>query len=240
MAENPMKALGAKKLILLAGGAAAVFLMALLLHLYLCGMLSVGSPHLRPAQGYAMVDSILAAWAESGEVGAAGSARALYRDSNGAEKDKQAASGPEDSGAEADTAPRNPDAPPDTTAADRSADRTAGSEEEAAAGIQGSRQTPAGETPVEVGLDPGHALETDVEPLLPFDENKLARLVRVYEKMRPKQVAIILTTMPDRQVVIILSHMKENKAAQVLAEMEPGKAARISQSLLNWSGEEPE
>jgi len=235
-----MKALGAKRIILLAGGAVAVFLVALLLHLYLCGMLSLGSPHLKPALGYAMVDSILGAWAESGEVGAARSAQALYRGSTGMDADTQAAAGPDDSGTEAEAAPRNPDASPDMLVLDPSTDQAAGSDEEAAAKVQGTMEAPSGGTSPAVGSDPGDALETDVEPLLPFDENKLARLVRVYEKMRPKQVAIILTTMPDRQVVTILSHMKENKAAQVLADMEPGKAARISQSLVNWSNEESE
>ena len=61
---------------------------------------------------------------------------------------------------------------------------------------------------------------------------QMARLVRVYEKMRPRQVALILGTMPEPEAVSILAEMKEKQTAKVLAEMDAQKAARISRILM--------
>ncbi len=235
MVENPLKVLGLKRVILLAWGALIVFGVSVLMHLYIYGMLNLSSPHLRPADGYAAVDSVLASWAESEELQptilSPGRSDERTRDASMAE-------------------------PPEGTDSDPGGELTneesrSNSEELTEEGgdeiVGGELQhtvndpPPAGDAASStestgiVEADSAAAGEEGLEPLLPFDESKLSRLVRVYEKMRPKQVAVILTTMPDRQVVTILSHMKENKAAQVLAEIEPGKAARISQALMNWS-----
>ena len=240
MAENPLKGLGLKRIVLLAGGALIVFVISVLLHLYVCGVLNLASPHLRPIEGYAAVDSILASWAESGETGEPVGAEVRAERSAGNETGSTG-SGERTGG---------------TDGANASTENLGGTSHAEAPEERGTEE--AGAVPPEVDTTSSQAKETEssadpagvtgpgsgqsaaegVEALLPFDESKLSRLVRVYEKMRPKQVAVILTTMPDRQVVTILSHMKENKAAQILGEMEPGKAARISQTLLNWSAYE--
>ncbi len=82
------------------------------------------------------------------------------------------------------------------------------------------------------------AAEEDIDQMMALQPERMARLVRVYEKMRPKQVALILGTMPERQASSILQDMKDQSAAKVLAEMEPGKAARMSQLLIRTAGNE--
>jgi hypothetical protein len=211
MAGNGVKGFDVKRVGLLAAGAVVVSLIALVVQLYVCGMLSLSAPHLRPAPGYAMADSILASW-EAKKAADETAAETAIRE-GAAGQLPTAGESPEPAASTADTAA---EAQPQTGSGPEEAGTSLAPAESDSAGAGG-----------EVG-----------EPLLPFDETKLARLVRVYEKMRPKQVAIILMTMPDQQAVTILSHMKENKAAQVLAEMEAGKAARISQALVNWSDDE--
>jgi hypothetical protein len=66
----------------------------------------------------------------------------------------------------------------------------------------------------------------------PADPQQLVRLVRVYEKMRPKQVAQVFDSLPDDQTVAMLSKMSERAAAKVIAAMEPTNAARLSQMMV--------
>ncbi|GEM_PF-2419524 len=239
MAENPLKGLGLKRIVFLAGGALVVFVISALLHLYVCGVLNLASPHLRPVEGYAAVDSILASWAESEEA----------REPVGTEASAARPPGTEAGSPESEERTGETDRPVGTNGSAENREGTSNTEAPEEGGTE-----EAGAVPPEVdttspqakntesSADPtglsepgsGQSAAEEIESLLPFDESKLSRLVRVYEKMRPKQVAVILTTMQDRQVVTILSHMKENKAAQILGEMEPGKAARISQTLMNW------
>ena len=88
-----------------------------------------------------------------------------------------------------------------------------------------------GRAPQEVAASEDSSKES-AKDVGPFDPEKMARLVRVYEKMRPKQVGLILDTMPDAQSVAVLRSMKDRAAAQVMAAMEPSKAARMSRLLV--------
>lgn len=72
----------------------------------------------------------------------------------------------------------------------------------------------------------------DTSPAPPADAPQLARLVRVYEKMRPKQVAQVFDSLPDDQTVAMLSKMNDRAAAKVIAAMDPTNAARLSQMLV--------
>lgn len=72
----------------------------------------------------------------------------------------------------------------------------------------------------------------DTAPTPPAEEPQLARLVRVYEKMRPKQVAQVFDSLPDEQTVAMLSKMNDRAAAKVIAAMDPTNAARLSQMLV--------
>lgn len=72
----------------------------------------------------------------------------------------------------------------------------------------------------------------DTAPAPAAEGPQLARLVRVYEKMRPKQVAQVFDSLPDEQTVAMLSKMNERAAAKVIAAMDPANAARLSQMLV--------
>ncbi len=73
------------------------------------------------------------------------------------------------------------------------------------------------------------------EQNLPFEQEKLTRLVKVYEKMRAKQVAMILDTMSDTKSAMILANMKDKNAAEVLAAIDAKKAARLSELIVRMS-----
>lgn len=81
--------------------------------------------------------------------------------------------------------------------------------------------------------DTSGADEPAVDLLSPaLGSGKLTRMVRVYEKMKPKQVAQILDSLPDQSTVAILDSMSDRAAAKVIAMMDPGNAARLSQVLV--------
>jgi hypothetical protein len=87
--------------------------------------------------------------------------------------------------------------------------------------VAASGEYPGAETPAE-----------DTSPTPPADGPQLARMVRVYEKMRPKQVAQVFGSLPDDETVAMLAKMNERVAAKVIAAMEPSDAARLSQMLM--------
>jgi hypothetical protein len=252
MAEGKSLGIGKKRIIMLLVGAVGVFLGSVPLHLYVFGVLSSSSPYLRPAPGFAAADSLFdtggvetddlgdqvgdgtPAWSASTETDRVSKAEPVPPMAEDAldptveppaeRESENRAGGTDLSGAsEAVDRPN-----PERVAADSS---SAPNDSLGPAAASSDSLGPA-EHPA------GAPAEAPVDALLPFDEAKLSRLVKVYEKMRPKQVALILGTMADRQALLILTHMKDKDAAEVLAELEPGKAARISQILVNWSGNE--
>jgi hypothetical protein len=79
---------------------------------------------------------------------------------------------------------------------------------------------------------PGADTPAEDASAVPPDTQKLARMVRVYEKMRPKQVAQVFGSLPDDQTVAMLSKMNDRAAAKVIAAMEPTNAARLSQMMV--------
>jgi hypothetical protein len=95
----------------------------------------------------------------------------------------------------------------------------------------------AGVTPATAPLDTTAANDVAIEdgtPAVPAEvpnTEGVAHLVRVYEKMRPKQVAQILDSLSDANTLAILSTMKDRTAAKVIAGMDPTNAARLSEML---------
>ncbi|MCK4546013.1 MAG: hypothetical protein KAW17_01105 [Candidatus Eisenbacteria sp.] len=230
---------GIKKILLVVVGAVFVFLASVPLHLYLQGVLSFSAPHLRPAPGHAQVDSILAVERvrlgieveekqDEQEVpsrpgGTKPVVPEVVADVSGAK-----AVSPLEGAATTETRQENPETSPGEGSsmpgsAEPAEDR---GQEQLAGDLQGAG-----------GADSILSAGWLAEPVLPFDPSKLARLVAVYEKMRPKQVALILNTMPERQGVMILANMKDKSTAKVLAEMEPSKAARMSELLVRWDNQ---
>lgn len=90
---------------------------------------------------------------------------------------------------------------------------------------------------VPVAQPPANAgqVSRNAEQELPFDKEKLSRLVKVYEKMRAKQVAMILNTMSESKSAMILANMKDKNAAEVLAAIDADKAARLSELIVRMT-----
>ncbi|MCX8501114.1 MAG: hypothetical protein ORO03_05415 [Alphaproteobacteria bacterium] len=60
------------------------------------------------------------------------------------------------------------------------------------------------------------------------DDDRLRRLVKIYEDMKPVLAAQILQGMDTKDAVGVLERMKENKVAPVLGAMTPGRAQLLS------------
>ncbi len=78
-------------------------------------------------------------------------------------------------------------------------------------------------------------LRAEIEDLLvKYDEQEtkqLARLVTIYEKMKPKDAARIFEDL-DRDVLLkVVERMNERKTAPILAEMRPDKAQQLTLEL---------
>ncbi|KAF0110446.1 MAG: hypothetical protein FD163_1943 [Hyphomonadaceae bacterium] len=63
------------------------------------------------------------------------------------------------------------------------------------------------------------------------EAQRLAALVRVYEKMKPKDAARVMEGLSDEVVISIASRMKEQPLALVLAKMAPARARQITTML---------
>ena len=57
------------------------------------------------------------------------------------------------------------------------------------------------------------------------------RLVRVYEKMKPKDAAPIITALDDKVRLPVAAKMKEQSLAMILAQMAPGDAKMLTEKL---------
>lgn len=67
-----------------------------------------------------------------------------------------------------------------------------------------------------------------------FDDGEAKRiksLVRIYEKMKPKEAARIFDRLDLAVVIEVVKRMREAKAAAVLAKMDPGKAKQVTVDL---------
>jgi flagellar motility protein MotE (MotC chaperone) len=63
------------------------------------------------------------------------------------------------------------------------------------------------------------------------ESQRLAALVRVYEKMKPKDAARVMEGLSDEVVISIASRMKDQPLALVLAKMAPARARQITTML---------
>jgi len=220
---------GVKKVLLLVIGAVVVFVLSMPVFLYLNGMITFQAPYLVPAEGFAAVDSVLA---RAETLRAAAPAPAADAGEIEAETEEPV----EAMGPPADLAEPETDAglkPEEEIAEEESLEGVAS---ETAEGTRGFIDTVGPPRPEENGEEGGEEGEDPYR--FPLDGANLARLVKVYEAMRPKQVALILNTMPERQASVIMANMKEKTAASVLAELEPKKAARMSELIVRLGGNE--
>lgn len=65
------------------------------------------------------------------------------------------------------------------------------------------------------------------------EEEKVARLVKIYESMKPVEAAAIFERLDDDVLIEVASRMKEAKIALILAKMDPGKAKELTMELAN-------
>jgi flagellar motility protein MotE (MotC chaperone) len=75
-------------------------------------------------------------------------------------------------------------------------------------------------------------LRSEIEDLLvKYDEQEtqqLARLVNIYEKMKPKDAARIFEDLDQDVLLKVVERMNERKTAPILAEMRPDKAQQLT------------
>lgn len=74
-------------------------------------------------------------------------------------------------------------------------------------------------------------LETLVSDLDEAEERKLARLVKIYETMKPKAAAEIFNRLEIPILIHVVERMKEVKSAAVLGKMDPAIARRVTTEL---------
>jgi flagellar motility protein MotE (MotC chaperone) len=79
------------------------------------------------------------------------------------------------------------------------------------------------------------ALQTNIEGMLKQvdrqDEEKLRSLVKIYEQMKPKNAADILSTLELPIQIGVLTRMKEAKVAPILAAMDVTKAQAVTDAM---------
>ncbi|MFM2043088.1 MAG: flagellin protein FlaA, partial [Pseudomonadota bacterium] len=62
-------------------------------------------------------------------------------------------------------------------------------------------------------------------------EADLARLVAIYENMKPKDAARLLSAQPTAIVIDLMDRMRERNAAPILAEMDAAKVTDLTRGL---------
>ncbi|MFK7930877.1 MAG: MotE family protein [Myxococcota bacterium] len=75
------------------------------------------------------------------------------------------------------------------------------------------------------------ALEALLEKTDQLEEDRLAGLVKMTEKMRDKQAAALFVELDAKLAVKVIDRMNRTKAGRALAVMEPAKAARLAEKL---------
>lgn len=74
-------------------------------------------------------------------------------------------------------------------------------------------------------------IETMITSLDEAEEQKLARLVKIYETMKPKAAAEIFNRLDLNVLLYVVERMKEAKSAVVLGKMNPAIAKRVTTEL---------
>jgi flagellar motility protein MotE (MotC chaperone) len=77
----------------------------------------------------------------------------------------------------------------------------------------------------------GQELKALIQKGPAFDPNRITRLARIFEAMKPKQAAPVMSQLDNEVIVMILMKMKERAAAKILGEMSVERAASISRQI---------
>ncbi len=93
----------------------------------------------------------------------------------------------------------------------------------------------AAELKLDAKLQALAALKAQVQGLIGAadqrDQAELDRLVRVYEKMKPRDAAAVMAQLDDRVRVPVAAKMKDAALAAILQQMAPADAKRLTESL---------
>jgi len=77
---------------------------------------------------------------------------------------------------------------------------------------------------------------TEIQGMMKLGEEKksaeIENLIGIYDKMKPKEAALIFEQMDMPQLLAILPKMKDTKTALILAAMNPSKAKEVTAALL--------
>lgn len=88
---------------------------------------------------------------------------------------------------------------------------------------------------VQAKIDNLHQVEGNIQKLLgqvdEMEAQRIAGLVRVYEKMKPKDAALVMQGLSDETVIAIASKMKDQSLALILAKMDTVRARQITSML---------
>jgi len=75
------------------------------------------------------------------------------------------------------------------------------------------------------------SIETRIEAHEDAEEAELARLVKIYERMKPKAAAAIFDRLEMGVLLDVVSRMAETKASAVIARMDPARARQLTSEL---------
>ena len=75
------------------------------------------------------------------------------------------------------------------------------------------------------------ALEAQLDKRAAVEEERLASLIKIYERMRPKDAAAIFDRLEMPVLLEVVGGMREAKSAPVIAAMDPAKAQRLTTEL---------
>ncbi len=88
---------------------------------------------------------------------------------------------------------------------------------------------------VQAKIDNLHQVEANIQKLLvqvdEMEAQRISGLVRVYEKMKPKDAALVMQGLSDETVIAIASKMKDQSLALILAKMDTVRARQITSML---------
>ncbi len=70
-----------------------------------------------------------------------------------------------------------------------------------------------------------------------LEQTNISNMAKLFETMRPEEVANIMENMPDSKVGLILQKMKKSSASEVMANLPSERAAKITLELIDLSGE---
>lgn len=77
-------------------------------------------------------------------------------------------------------------------------------------------------------------LQAQIDTLIKHDNKQVARLVKIYENMKPDAAAEIFNTLPQETLLSFVSRMREMRLAPILARMNVKKAQDLTAAIIDY------